>query len=94
MKDDTTRFVPWVQPGLGLLWTNKDFPQGYLTPGLQTSRWNFTPQVDLGEAIFVRKNRSINLGVRAVHITNFGLSTYDPGVNVVVEFSAGYSWWR
>jgi hypothetical protein len=98
LKKDTSRFVPWVQPGFGLLWTNLEFPQGYgdaaVPPIVRTSHINFTPQVDFGENIFVHRNQSISLGVQAIHITNFGLTTYDPGVNVIVQFRAGYSWWR
>jgi hypothetical protein len=97
LKKDTSRFVPWVQPGFGLLWTNQDFPQGYgdaaVPPIGRTSHINFTPQMDFGENIFVHRNQGMSLGVQAIHITNFGL-TYDPGVNVIVEFRAGYSWWR
>jgi hypothetical protein len=98
LKEDSSRFVPWIQPGFGLLWTNQDFPQGYgdavVPPIVRTSHINFTPQVDFGENIFVRRNQSVSLGVQAIHVTNFGLSTYDPGVNVIVGFRAGYSWWR
>jgi len=98
LKKETNRFVPWVQPGFGLLWTNQDFPQGYgdaaVPPIVRSSHINFTPQVDFGENIFVHRNQSISLGVQAIHTTNFGLTTYDPGVNVIVEFRAGYSWWR
>ena len=98
LKKDVSRFLPWVQSGLGLLWTNQEFPQGYGTalqpPFAKTSHINFTPQVDFGENIFVRRNQSVSLGVQAIHVTDFGLTTYDPGVNVVVEFRAGYSWWR
>ncbi len=98
LKKDTSRFVPWIQPGIGLLWTNQDFPQGYgdaaKPPIVTTSKINFTPQLDLGENIFVHKNQSISLSVQAIHITNFGRTTYNPGVNIIVEFKAGYSWWK
>jgi hypothetical protein len=91
-------FVPWFQTGMGVLWTNQIFPQGYGTPPTgkpfyPTSKWNFTPQVGVGENWFVRPNQNLSLGVRAVHVTNFGLTDYDPGVNVILEFTAGYSWW-
>jgi len=98
LKNYTDRFVPWVQPGFGLLWTSVNFPQGYGTtvepPLATTSQINFTPQLDFGENVFVHKNQSLSLSVQAIHVTNFGLSTYDPGVNVVVQFGVGYSWWR
>jgi hypothetical protein len=97
-KNDTTRFVPWIQPGLGFLWTNQTFPQGYgdaaVPPIVRTSDINFTPQLSFGENVFVRRRQSLSLSLQAVHITNFGLTTYDPGVNVIIQFRAGYSWWR
>ncbi len=98
MKKDSSRFVPWIQAGMGLLWTDNEFPQGYGSPEhppvAKTSRVNFTPQVDFGENIFTRKNQSLSLGVRATHITDFGFTAYDPGVNVVAEFRVAYSWWK
>lgn len=98
LKKDTSRFVPWVQPGFGLLWTNRSFPQGYgdaqVQPVVRAGHINFTPQVGFGESILFRRNQSMSLGVEAIHITSFGLATYDPGVNVIVELRAGYSWWR
>jgi lipid A 3-O-deacylase len=97
-SEESSRFVPWVQLGFGLLWTNQEFPQGYgsaqTPPQATTSHINFTPQIDFGENIFVHKNQSLNLGVQAIHVTNFGLGNYDPGVNVVVQFRVGYSWWK
>ena len=41
MQRDSSRVVPWVQLGGGLLWTNHKFP----LLGGDTSVINFTPQV-------------------------------------------------
>lgn len=97
MKTNSSRFVPWAQIGQGILWTTQRFPQGkgnQAVPANHTSRFNFTPQVDFGGSIFVHRNQSINLGVRAIHYTSFGLGEYDPGISIAVEFTAGYSWWK
>ena len=95
LQSSSSRLVPWAQAGGGLLWTAHNFPRGEGGfPPLPTSRINFTPQVDFGENIFVKKNQSINLGVRAVHISSADLGIYNPGINVLVEFTAGYSWWK
>jgi hypothetical protein len=94
MKDNRDRFVPWMQVGTGVLWTTQRFPQGDLLPGGLTDKFNFTPQVDFGESIFTRPKQSLNLGVRAIHYTNFGLGEYDPGISIAVEFTVGYSWWK
>jgi lipid A 3-O-deacylase len=94
MRRESSRFVPWVQLGSGLLWTANRFPQGTGHPGGNTSRINFTPQVDFGENIFTRKNQNINLALKVIHISSAGLGEYNPGVNVTVQFSLGYSWWK
>jgi len=93
MKHEISRFVPWVQLGSGLLWTSEPFPFGN-GPGAYTSRINFTPQVDLGESIFTKKNQSLNLAVKVIHISSAGLGEYNPGIPMSLKFSVGYSWWK
>ncbi|MEO6805870.1 MAG: acyloxyacyl hydrolase [Edaphobacter sp.] len=94
MKHESSDFVPWIQLGSGLLWTAHEFPQGRGGVGGNTSRINFTPQADFGETIFTQKNQSMNLAVKAIHISSAGLGEYNPGVNMSVQFSIGYSWWK
>jgi len=85
----------WAQAGGGLLWTSLEFPQGDgAIPHGHTSRINFTPQVAFGDNIFLKKSQSLNFGVHAIHISNAGLGDIDPGVNVLVQASIGYSWWK
>jgi len=50
--------------------------------------------VNIGENIFTQKNRSLDFAVKAVHISNAGLGDHNPGLNITLQFSAGYSWWR
>ena len=84
---------PWAQLGGGLLWTNRKFPDlPFLTS--DTSVINFTPQLGVGENFFLRKSRSLDFAVKAVHISNAGLGDHNPGLNVTLQFSAGYSWWK
>lgn len=90
MKSERSRLVPWAQLGGGLLWTNHKFP----LLGGSTSVINFTPQVDAGESFFIRRNRSLDFAVKAVHISNASLGDNDPGLNVTLQFSVGYSWWK
>lgn len=89
---DSSRFVPWAQFGLGLLWTPQNFPQGGGIPGTNTSQINFLPQIGVGESIFVKKNQSLNFGVSGIHVTNWGLGEYNRGVNAIVQITVGYSW--
>jgi hypothetical protein len=93
MNRASNRLVPWVQLGSGLLWTAHNFPQGG-GQGYGTSRINFTPQVSVGESIFTRNNQSLNLAVKAVHISSAGLGEYNPGISVNLQFRLGYSWWK
>jgi lipid A 3-O-deacylase len=82
--------VPWAQLGGGLLWTNHKFP----ILGGSTSVINFTPQAALGQSIFIRNNQSLDFAAKAVHISNASLGDSNPGLNVTLQFSVGYSWWK
>lgn len=88
---NTSRVIPWAQLGGGLLWTSHQFPLGYQGP---TSVINFTPQGGVGVNIFTRPKKSVELGVKVIHISNAGLGTRNPGINQSVHFSAGYNWWK
>jgi len=85
--------TPWVEGGVGLLWTSQNFPQGDALPGGHTSRINFTPQMGIGEAIRVRNKSSIDVGAKYFPTTNAGLGQINPGVSLL-QFSIGYSWHR
>jgi hypothetical protein len=87
------RFVPWVQAGGGILWTNHKFPQ-YPNKYADTSVINFTPHAGFGLNVFVKPRRSIFVAANAVHISSASLGDHNPGVNVTAQFSLGYSWWK
>jgi hypothetical protein len=96
------RWMPWVQGAGGLIWTNHKYPPFGSTilnlnndgPNADTSVWNFTPQFGVGAHYFVRPRRSIDMSANAVHISSASLGDKNPGVNVSVQFSVGYSWWK
>jgi hypothetical protein len=88
------RSVPWAQLGAGLLWTNHNFPAPEPVLGDRTSVVNFTPQGAFGESVFLGKKQSLDLAFKAIHISNAGLGANNPGLNVTLQFSAGYSWWK
>lgn len=93
MREEMSRISPWAQLGGGLLWTNHKFPVVPLT-NENTSVINFTPQVGIGETVFVKRNRSLDFAVKAIHISNASLGDNNPGINISLQFSAGYSWWK
>jgi hypothetical protein len=51
-----------------------------------------SPGVEGGSSV-----EPLAMGVRAIHTRSTrsaGLGEYGPGVNVVVEFTAGHAWWK
>lgn len=90
MKNNHARQRHWAQVGGGLLWTNHKFP-AFAT---SSSVINFTPQGGVGESIFLRRDQSLDVGVKVVHISNGGLADSNPGLTATLQFSLGYSWWR
>jgi hypothetical protein len=64
MRRDASRVIPSAQLGGGLLWTNHQFP----LLGGNTGDINFTPQVGIGQSVFIRKNQSLDFAIKAVHI--------------------------
>ena len=88
------RSVTWAQLGGGLLWTNHKFPVPNPLMTESTSVINFTPQGAIGKSIFIKKNRSLDFALKAIHISNAGLGNENPGLDITLQFSAGYSWWR
>jgi hypothetical protein len=88
----SSRYVPWVQIGAGVLWTNHKFPiTMWASPA---STFNFTPQVGAGLCVRQHSKRSIEVGVKVVHISNAGIGDSNPGINQTIVGSIGYSWWR
>jgi lipid A 3-O-deacylase len=91
------RFQPWFQGAGGLIYTTHKFPPNILsTPTIDggTSVWNFSPQGGLGLHYFTRGNRSIDLGVNAVHISSASLGDRNPGVNASIQIQVGYTFWK
>ncbi|MGA7157698.1 MAG: acyloxyacyl hydrolase [Acidobacteriaceae bacterium] len=98
-----TRFMPWVQAAGGLLYTTRKYPGvGDLDftdptqtgPAADTSVWNFLPQGGVGVHYFVRDNRSVDFGINGVHLSSASLGDKNPGVNVSLQMSVGYTWWK
>ena len=91
------KFQPWFQAAGGSLYTTHKFPGTVLvtkgTPG-GTSVFNFTPQGGVGFHYFARPNRSLDVGLNAVHISSASLGDKNPGVNASLQLLVGYSWWK
>jgi len=97
------RFMPWIQAAGGVVWTNHKYPAvGDLNPddptqtgpAADTSVWNFTPQGGIGAHYFLKPRRSMDFSINAVHISSASLGDKNPGVNVSLQMSVGYTWWK
>jgi hypothetical protein len=83
-----SHFVPWAQGAGGLVYTTRKYP----IPG--TSVWNFEPQFGIGAHYFVNYRHSIDFAANAIHISNASLGDRNPGINALVQFQLGYTWWK
>jgi hypothetical protein len=97
------RFMPWVQAAGGVVWTNHKYPAvGDLNPNdptqtgpnADTSVWNFTPQGGIGAHYFLKPRQSLDFSANGVHISSSSLGDKNPGVNVSLQLSIGYTWWK
>jgi hypothetical protein len=97
------RLMPWIQAAGGVVWTNHKYPAvGDLNPAdptqtgpaSDTSVWNFTPQGGIGVHYFLKPRRSIDFSANGVHISSASLGDKNPGVNVSLQVSIGYTWWK
>ena len=74
--DAGSRVVPYVEAGAGAVFTSRDVPPG-------ASRVNFTTGGAVG-AHFLRQTQGhFSAEIRFMHISNAGLTTYNPGINTI-----------
>lgn len=71
----------------GIAYTVDKIPPG------DTSRWNVVPKVGVGWQIFRSEQQSIDLGVRAWHLSNAWTAPRNPSANGIL-FAIGYHWFR
>lgn len=107
IQTGSRRIQPWFQAAGGLLYTTRQFPpsfisgseytignETYFAGSGSTSVWNFMPQGGVGAHYFLSPQRSIDLGVNAVHISSASLGDKNPGVNASLQFQLGYTYWK
>jgi hypothetical protein len=82
------RFAPsYFETAGGIAYTISKVPPG------DTSRWNVVPKVGVGWQIFRGEQRSIDLEIRAWHLSNAWTAPRNPSSNGIL-FSIGYHWYR
>jgi hypothetical protein len=73
---DTNRAVRlYVEGAVGPMWSEKQVPAA-------TSQLNFISQPGIGVTLFPRSRYAVQMGYRFAHISNSGLSSRNPGLNV------------
>jgi len=81
------RIVPYFLGHTGVLWSSHNVPPG------DTSHFNFRSGAGVGLHYFFKPGRSVNIDLRAVHVSNASLGNKNPGINAALELSIGYNWW-
>jgi Lipid A 3-O-deacylase (PagL) len=69
------RVVPYVEANAGFVFTSRAVPPG-------AGHFNFTSSGAVG-AHFLRDRGNLSAEVRFMHISNAGLTTYNPGINTI-----------
>lgn len=80
------KVAPYVAAVGGVLFSPANFPPG------DTSQVNFTTGPEIGVQWFRKENNSINLAVKAFHLSNASIGRQNPGINASLLFIVGYTW--
>jgi hypothetical protein len=80
------KMSPYLAIVGGVLFSPSNLPPG------DTSHVNFTSGAEIGTQIFRRQRRSLNLSMKAYHLSNASLGNHNPGLNANLQFMLGYTW--
>ncbi|HXW55396.1 MAG TPA: acyloxyacyl hydrolase [Candidatus Cybelea sp.] len=82
------KFAPYVAAAGGIVFTTNNIPPG------NTSYVNFTPQFVVGTHLFTRPRRAVFFEGSLAHLSSASLGRHNPGYNVSLLFTVGYSWFK
>lgn len=82
------KFAPYVAAAGGIVFSTKNVPPG------DTSWVNFTPQFVVGTRVFTKRRRAAFFEGSLGHLSSASLGAHNPGYNVTLLFTVGYSWFR
>jgi hypothetical protein len=71
----------------GVLFSPENLPPG------DTSQVNFTSGAEIGAQIFRKARQSIDVSVKAYHLSNASLGNHNPGLNANLQVMVGYTWY-
>ncbi|HUJ30188.1 MAG TPA: acyloxyacyl hydrolase [Candidatus Acidoferrum sp.] len=82
------KIAPYVAAAGGIVFSTDNVPPG------DTSWVNFTSQFVVGTRIFTKPRRAFFFEGELGHISNASLGNHNPGYNITLLFSVGYSWFK
>jgi lipid A 3-O-deacylase len=82
----SSRAVPFLELGGGVLFSNTDVPAS-------TNTTNFLTHGGVGLHIFTGEKRALTFTTFFEHISNAGLASPNPGINTV-QFTLGLNWFK
>jgi len=82
------KFAPYVAAAGGIVFSADNVPPG------NTSWVNFTPQFVVGTRVFTKPRRAFFFEGSLGHLSSASLGVHNPGYNVTLVFTVGYSWFK
>jgi len=82
------KIAPYVAAEGGAIFTTRDIPSP------NTSFVNFTPGAAFGIQYFTTEKQALIFSTHITHISNASLGDNNPGLNAVLLFRVGYSWFK
>jgi lipid A 3-O-deacylase len=80
------KIAPYVAAAGGIVFTRSNVPPG------DTSQVNFTSQLVVGTRVFTKPRRAFFFEGALGHFSNASLGNHNPGYNITLVFTVGYSW--
>ncbi|HKM91566.1 MAG TPA: acyloxyacyl hydrolase [Candidatus Acidoferrales bacterium] len=82
------KIAPYVAAAGGIVFSTSNVPPG------DTSTVNFTSQFVSGAHIFVKPRRAFFIESAIGHLSSASLGPHNPGYNISLLFTVGYSWFK
>ena len=82
------KFAPYIAAAGGIVFTTSNIPPG------NTSSVNFTPQFVMGTRVFTKNHHALFFEGSLAHFSSASLGRQNPGYNISLLFTVGYSWFK
>jgi lipid A 3-O-deacylase len=82
------KIAPYVAAAGGIVFSTDNVPPG------DTSWVNFTSQFVVGAHVFTKRRRAFFVQGELGHLSSASLGAHNPGYNVTLLFTVGYSWFK